>query len=96
MKLLLERREENIKVFSQGRTSYKQFYATSPQYTYTSGQFFQVVIHFHPSHPQPNIIDTIFCALVGLLLTKLNHYWDDSIDSSMFIWLFKIGDTAHF
>ena len=61
-----------------------------------NGQFFQVVIQFHPSHQQPNIIDTRFCALVGLLLTKLNHYFDDSIDSNMFFWLFRIGDTAGF
>ena len=33
LKLLLEHQEENIKRFSQGKTSYKQFLATSPQYT---------------------------------------------------------------
>ena len=49
-----------------------------------TGQFFQVAINFHPSHPQPKIINTSFCALLGLLSTKLNHYFDDSIDSHMF------------
>ena len=48
------------------------------------GQIFQVVIHFHASHPQPKIINTSLCALLGLLLTKPNHYFDHSIDSNMF------------
>ena len=60
--------------------------------------FFQVAIHFHPSHPQQKIINSSFCALLGLLLTKLNYYFDDSTDANMFFWLFKvtqkIGDTA--
>ena len=47
-------------------------------------QFFQVAIHFHPSHPQPNIINTSFCTLVGLLLTTLNHYFNDSIEKKVF------------
>ena len=33
MKLLLEHRERNIKGFFRGRTNYKQFLTTSPQYT---------------------------------------------------------------
>ena len=33
MKLLLQRREENIKVFLLGRTNYDQFLATSLKYT---------------------------------------------------------------
>ena len=33
MKMLLQRREKNIKAFSQERTSYNQFLATSLQYT---------------------------------------------------------------
>ena len=33
MKLLLEHREENIKVFLLGRTNYNQFLATSLKYT---------------------------------------------------------------
>ena len=56
-----------------------------------------VAIHFHPSHLQPNIINTSFCAQVGLLLTKLNHYFNDSIDTNVFR-LFtltpKIGDAT--
>ena len=87
MEFLLEHREGNIKGFFRGRTNFKQFLRTSLQYTReleNIGQFFQVAIHFHPSHPQPKIINTSFCALLGLLLTKLNHYFDDSIDSNMF------------
>ena len=96
MKLLLEHREENIKGFLQGRTNYDQFLATSLKYTRRT-KFFQVAIHFHPSHPQPNIIYTSFCALVGLLLTKLNHYFKNSTDSNMFLAIqseSKIGDIA--
>ena len=43
------------------------------------GQLFQVAIRFHPCHPQAKMIDTSFCALVGLFLTKLNHYFNVSI-----------------
>ena len=46
--------------------------------------FFQVAIHFHPSYPQPKMITTSFCALVGFLLAKLNHYFDVSIDTNIF------------
>ena len=42
--------------------------------------------------------DSSFCALVGLLLTKLNHFLNDSIEKKNVFWLFvvtlKIGDTA--
>ena len=68
MKLLLEHREGNIKVFIRGRTNYKQFLATSLQYTGRTekiGQSIQIAIHFHPSHLQPYILNTSFCALVG-------------------------------
>ena len=82
MKLLLQHREENIKVFLQGRTNYNQLLATSLKGTQEElekvGQFFQVTIHFNPSHPQLNIINISYFALVGLLLTKLNHCFDDS------------------
>ena len=63
------------------------------------GQFFQIVIHFHPIHPQPNKTKTSFCALVGLLLTELNHYYNDSIDWSMILAAqsnINICDTAPF
>ena len=73
MKLPLPHREENIK------TNHSRFLATSLKFT---GQCFQAAIHFHPSHPQPNIINISFCALVGLLLTKLNHYFNDSIETN--------------
>ena len=79
MKLLLEHREENIRGFLQGRTNYNQFLVTCLKYTRRT-----VAIHFHSSHPQPSLINTSFCPLVGLLLTKLNHYFNDSTDSTMF------------
>ena len=44
----------------------------------------QFAIHFHPSHPQTKMIDFSFCALVGLLLTILNNYFNVSIDTNMF------------
>ena len=46
-------------------------------------QLFQVAIHFHPGHPQPKMNDTSFCALVGLLLTKLNHCCNVYIHANM-------------
>ena len=49
----------------------------------------QVSIHFHASQTQLSIITSSFCALVGLLLTKRNHYYfNDSIESNRF-WLFS-------
>ena len=36
------------------------------------------------SHPQSEMVDTSFCILVGLFLTKLNHYFNVSIDVNMF------------
>ena len=42
--------------------------------------------------------ETSFCALVELLLTKLNHYFDVYIHTNVLFWPFKvtlkIGDTA--
>ena len=44
--------------------------------------------------------DTSFCALVGLLLTKLNHYFNVYFDTNMFFFFaiqsatLKIGDTV--
>ena len=86
MKLHLKHREENTKVFLRGRTIYSRFLATSLKGTQEElenvGQLFQVAIHFHPSHLQPNIINTSFFALAGLLLTKMNHYFNDSIQTN--------------
>ena len=88
MKLFLQHREENIKVFLLGRTNHNQSLVTSLNYTCSKnlkkiGSFFQVAIHFHPGHPQPNIIKSSFCALVALLLTKLCHYFNDSIETKL-------------
>ena len=90
MKSVLQHRVENIKGFLLGRANSNTFLPTFLQYTGRScrggggGQFFQVAIRFHPSHLQPNIINSSFCALEGLLLTKLNHYFDDSIEANTF------------
>ena len=102
MKLLLEHREGNIKGDLSGEeqsiSSFWWLLYNTQKELEKIAQSFQVVIHFHPSHAQPKIINTSFCALLGLLLTKLNHYFDDFIDSNKFFWLFnvtqKIGDTA--
>ena len=85
--LLLQHREENIKFFLLGRLNHNQCLATSLKCTEKTGknnQFFQATIHFHPSHPQPNIIKRRFCALVGLLLTKQKHYLNDTIEIKRF------------
>ena len=83
IKLLLEHREYIIK----GRTNYHQFlgrFLQNPQEKIEKiGQFFQVAIHFNPGHPQPKIINTSFCALVGELLTNLNRYFNVSVDTDM-------------
>ena len=44
-----------------------------------TGQFFQVSIHFHLTNLQTKIIDSSFCSLEELFLTKLNHYFNVSI-----------------
>ena len=58
--------------------------------------FFQVAVLFHPGHPQPKTIETSFRALLGLLLTKLYHYFDVYIHAFMFFLPFivtlKVGD----
>ena len=91
MKLLLERREEISKGFIRERTNYKQFLPASlntQEEHEKIGRCFQAAILFHPSHPQSNIINASFCALVRLLLTKLRHYFDYSTVTQ------KIDDTA--
>ena len=63
MKLLLQHREENSKVFLLGRTKYNHVLATflnTQEELEKVGQFFPVAIQFHPSHPHPNIIDSSF------------------------------------
>ena len=45
-----------------------------------------------PSHPQPKITNTSFCVLVGLFLTKLNHYFE--VFFRLFGVTLKIGDAA--
>ena len=90
MKLQLQRREENIKGFIRGRTNYTQFLVTSLQYTDRTWKKLAIVFKLQPisilaTDPKPNIANTSFCALADLLLTKLNHYFDDFIVSNMFL-----------
>ena len=80
---------ENVIGFLQGITNYNQFilrdFSKIHKKNLKKLEFFSVARHFHPSHRQPNIISTYFCAIVGLLLTKLNHYFNDCTDSNMFL-----------
>ena len=75
-----------------------RFLQNSQEELEKTGQFFQVAIHFHHIHPQTKMtgIDINSCTLVGLFLTKLNHYFIVSIDTHVFLLLkmtLKIGDT---
>ena len=79
--------------------SIKRFLSNTQKELEKIGQFFQVSIHFHPSHLRPNILNTSlsFGELVGLLPTKLNHYFTVSIDINVYSVHqidTKIGDTA--
>ena len=80
--MLLQHREENIKVFLQGGTNCNQFLATSVKYkgrTWKHWSIFQVAIRFHPCRPLLSVINSSFWTLLGLLLTKLKHYFNDSM-----------------
>ena len=41
--------------------------------------------------PQPNTMNISFCALIGILLTKLSLYFDESTDSNMFFCPLKVA-----
>ena len=45
-----------------------------------------VTIHFHPNCPQPNITKTIFYALAGLVLTRQNHF----LNNSLVVWDMRV------
>ena len=84
MKLLLLHQKEKIKIFSQEEQPIKSVFSDIEfskihRKNMTKLVFFQVAIHFHPSHPSCTHSYCSFCALVGLLLTKLDHYFNDSI-----------------
>ena len=51
---------------------------------------FQVSIHFNLRHPRPKMTNTSFFVVVRLLLTRLNHYFNDSVDANVFFSLFKV------
>ena len=55
-------------------------------YSFLKGAVFLAAIFlcFGQNCARPNITKMSFYALVGLLVTKLNHYFDDSIDSNIF------------
>ena len=80
IKLLLEHWEEDIKGFLQERTNYNQFLTTSLNYTRRKNWPIFSSYNLFSSQPSTaHIINTSFCAIVGvLLLTKLNHYFNDS------------------
>ena len=45
---------------------------------------FQFAIHFHPSHPQPKIVSSSICLLLGgLLLTEPKHYLNVSMEANL-------------
>ena len=48
------------------------------------GQFFEVATHFCLCHPESEMNDTSFCALVRLLLTKLTCYFNVYIHTNIF------------
>ena len=80
----LGHRKANIKYFLLASTNYNQplFFQQLRKYTpkYTGrtwkklAKFFQVSIRLNPGRPQPKIINTSFCALVAIVLTKL-RFW---------------------
>ena len=86
IKLLLGHQEKNMKWFLWTRINYNRFSAIFSE------------IH-RRNNPFPSWLSTAkdewtsFCALVGLLLTKLNHYFDIYIHTNIFLVL-KIGYTA--
>ena len=97
MKSLLQHWEENMEWFLPGRINYNQFLAICPKLTggfWKIGQFFQVTIHFRPSHLQTKMIDTSFYALVGLFLTKLNR-WTLFWHQCKYVCIIFQGDTKN-
>ena len=50
--------------------------------------------HFHPSDLQLKMIDTSFCAPVGLLLTNLNHFFNVSIDTNKVVFFLAIQSDS--
>ena len=88
MKLVLQHREENIRFFLLRRTTTINFSDFSKIHRKNLKKL--VAIHFHPSHPLPNIINTSFCVLVALLLTTLNHHLNDFIEINTSFGPFKV------
>ena len=75
VKLPLEHQEQIWIVFFQVRSVFSNFSKMRTRNLKNLALFFQVAILFHPTHPQPRMNDASFFAFVGLLLTKLNHYF---------------------
>ena len=69
MELVLENQEGKSRDLSgkeQTISSFWRLLYNTQEELEKIGQIFQVAIHFHPSHPQPKIINTSFCALSRL------------------------------
>lgn len=70
---------------SPNESSFQQFFQNMQEELEKKWPFFfPFSIHFYPTHSQQNMNDASFCALVRLLLTKLNHYCNVSIHANMF------------
>ena len=86
IKLLLEHRDKILSDFSWEKQTIS-FLAISPntlEELEKVGQCFQGSIHFNLGHPRPKITNASFYVEVGLLLTKLNHHFNDSDNTNVF------------
>ena len=70
-----------------GIINYKQFFSDSSKIYWknlkTNGQFFKLQSISILAIRGPRITYTSFCAVVRVLLTNLNHYFNDSVDINM-------------
>ena len=83
-----EHQEENAKWFRRGRINYNRvltcFSKIHRKNLKKLAIFFKITIHFHPSHPWSNIINSTFSVFVGLVLTKIKHYFHNVIETNTF------------
>ena len=79
--LLVRAHEKNTEWFHWGRIHHYKFFCVislkNTARTWKIPPIFSSCTHLHPNHPQTKIIYTSFCALIGLLLTKLNNYFNN-------------------
>ena len=83
MKSLLEYGEESLKRFLDPGKNRIQSVLNSHEELQKIGQFFSS-IHPFPTHLQTKMIDSTFCSLQGLFLTKLNRYFNVPINTNKF------------